>query len=228
VEPAPAAEAGYATAAYDEGESESFTSRYARQILFALGGAIVVLGLAGLVQLILQRLRGPNPSAPTKLISSNEEPAYLPQPALKVPPPPPPRDEAVQSRLLKSYFVSHATGNSAEAKKLVAALEAKGITCWIAPRNIKAGQAYGDAIGAAVARLTKATIVLVSAAAEKRDGVKAELELARRFQKPIVPVIINNHPPGKGMLYYIGTSHWVPFDGASAETINALADAVSD
>jgi hypothetical protein len=112
--------------------------------------------------------------------------------------------------------------------KLVTALEQAGLRCWIAPRNIRAGETYGDAIGAAVARLTKATLVLVSPQAEVSAGVKSELELARRYNHPIVPVILNNHPPGKGMLYYIGTSHWLPFDDAGPATIEALVDAVRD
>jgi hypothetical protein len=108
------------------------------------------------------------------------------------------------------------------------ALEAAGLRCWIAPRNIRPGQAYSDAIADAVDHSTKATLVLISEASERSASVKAELELARRFNRPIMPVILNGHEPGKGMVYYIGTSHWVPFDGASPATIAALVDALRD
>jgi hypothetical protein len=154
--------------------------------------------------------------------------APSPAPSIKPPPPSPYGAGGASDPGLRHYFISHASENAAEAMKLVTALEQAGLRCWIAPRNIRAGETYGDAIGAAVARLTKATLVLVSPQAEVSAGVKSELELARRYNHPIVPVILNNHPPGKGMLYYIGTSHWLPFDDAGPATIEALVDAVRD
>lgn len=178
--------------------------------------ALAVLLLAGGAGLAFHRGRNrpPTPSSPAA--------------AIKPPPPSPYGAGGANDPGLRHYFVSHASDNAAEAMKLVKALEDAGLRCWIAPRNIRAGETYGDAIGAAVARLTKATLVLVSPQAEASAGVKSELELARRYNHPIVPVILNNHPPGKGMLYYIGTSHWLPFDNASPATIEALVDAVRD
>jgi hypothetical protein len=174
-------------------------------------GAVLVAGIA-----FLLRSRSKAPQAKS-----------APPPETRADPPPNPPSVAVSSGPL-DYFVSHASENAAEAARLVSGLERAGLRCWIAPRNIKAGETYGDAIGGAVAKLTKATLVIVSAEAEASAGVKSELELARRYSRPIVPVMLGDHAPGKGMLYYIGTSHWLAFDNASDATIAALVDAVRD
>ncbi len=185
----------------------------------ALG--LCVLLAVGLGVRLLRR--GPKATGKTLRV-----PMPSPAPTIKPPPPSPYGVGGANDPGLRHYFISHASDNAAEAMKLVKALEDAGLRCWIAPRNIRAGEAYGDAIGAAVARLTKATLVLVSPQAESSAGVKSELEIARRYNHPIVPVILNNHTPGKGMLYYIGTSHWVAFDDAGPATIEALVDAAVD
>lgn len=199
------------------------------QIMFQLqqNAALLLLGavlMATVIGFALYRgrMRKPPPQAH---VPASPQP---PPPSVKIPPPSPYGAGGASDPGLRHYFVSHASDNAAEAMKLVKALEDAGLRCWIAPRNIRAGEAYGDAIGAAVARLTKATLVLVSPQAEASAGVKSELEIARRYNHPIVPVILNNHAPGKGMLYYIGTSHWVAFDDAGPATIEALVDAAVD
>src|SRR3990167_5600279 len=132
---------------------------------------------------------------------------------------------APTSEGVRDYFVSHASQNATEARIVVERMEAAGLRFLVPPRNIRPGEAYGDAIADAVAHSTKATLVLISEASERSASVKAELELARRFNRPIMPVILKSHEPGKGMIYYIGTSHWLPFDDASPATITALIDA---
>ena len=43
-------------------------------------------------------------------------------------------------------FLSHATEDRDIATQVCAALEADGISCWIAPRDVKAGTDYAAAI----------------------------------------------------------------------------------
>jgi hypothetical protein len=82
---------------------------------------------------------------------------------------------------------------------------------------------YGDAIADAVAHQTRAVLVLMSDAAEGSTAVRSELELARRFNKPIVPVMLQGYQPqGKGIIFYIGTSQWIPYDPKGRATLDAL------
>jgi len=43
-------------------------------------------------------------------------------------------------------FISYASPNSAIAQAVCEALERAGVTCWIAPRNVRPGTFYADEI----------------------------------------------------------------------------------
>ena len=43
-------------------------------------------------------------------------------------------------------FISHAKGDQKRAREIAALLEARGLKCWIAPRDVRPGQSYGDEI----------------------------------------------------------------------------------
>jgi len=47
-------------------------------------------------------------------------------------------------------FISHASEDRLEAEALCAALEADGVRCWIAPRDVIGGQDYAEALVDAV------------------------------------------------------------------------------
>ncbi len=47
-------------------------------------------------------------------------------------------------------FVSYASQDAAVADAIVEALEAHGIKCWIAPRDVRPGTVYADAIVGAI------------------------------------------------------------------------------
>ena len=49
-----------------------------------------------------------------------------------------------------AVFVSYASQDSAVAEGLCAALERDGIACWIAPRDVRPGDFYADAIVQAI------------------------------------------------------------------------------
>lgn len=46
-------------------------------------------------------------------------------------------------------FARHSSKDKPVANAVVAALEARGVRCWVAPRDILAGQDWGEAIIAA-------------------------------------------------------------------------------
>jgi hypothetical protein len=47
-------------------------------------------------------------------------------------------------------FISYASRHTAVANSLVEALERAGVACWIAPRDVRAGALYADAIVRAI------------------------------------------------------------------------------
>jgi len=61
-------------------------------------------------------------------------------------------DEEKASGSTPLVFIGYASQDAAVAAALVETLERKGIPCWIAPRDVKAGTLYADAIVRAISR----------------------------------------------------------------------------
>ena len=65
-------------------------------------------------------------------------------------------------------FLSYASTDRPAADAICAALEARGIRCWIAPRDVPAGADWGEAILTAIGRAH--AMVLVLSACGKKDA----------------------------------------------------------
>jgi hypothetical protein len=74
-------------------------------------------------------------------------------------------------------FVSHSSVDRVLADAIVHELEAAGISCWIAPRNILPGTNYGEAISAAIQDV-EVMVVVVSDGANRSGHVQREVERA--------------------------------------------------
>jgi hypothetical protein len=57
-------------------------------------------------------------------------------------------DSANQTHSGSDVFVSYASQDAAVANSIVESLESQGLKCWIAPRDVKPGAQYADAIRA--------------------------------------------------------------------------------
>lgn len=104
-------------------------------------------------------------------------------------------------------FISHASADAATAAAIVARLESEGVRCWIAPRDIGPGKSYAAEITRGV-KSTQQMVLLLSAASNKSQAVLSELELARRFDKAILPILLEDIQPSDEMLFYISAAHW--------------------
>lgn len=105
-------------------------------------------------------------------------------------------------------FICHATKNADVAQRIVARLEAAGIACWIAPRNVVAGASYPGQIMAAI-RASRILVLIFSEAADGSPHVQRELENAIREKVAILPFRLDLHPPCDDMAYFIGSQHWI-------------------
>jgi formylglycine-generating enzyme required for sulfatase activity len=105
-------------------------------------------------------------------------------------------------------FISYASENKIAADALVDELEANGVTCWIAPRNIKPGSDYGEEIVCGIEE-SSLFVMVFSAYANDSKHVKRELDLAVGASKTIVPLKIDDTLPTGGMKYRLGTVQWV-------------------
>jgi formylglycine-generating enzyme required for sulfatase activity len=105
-------------------------------------------------------------------------------------------------------FISHSSTDHETAASIVTDLEARGIRCWIAPRNIPGGRVYQTEILKAL-ESCPATLLLFSGAASKSEHVLREIELAVQDAKKIYPLRIDATPPGGGLRYLLVNRQWV-------------------
>ncbi len=107
-----------------------------------------------------------------------------------------------------SVFICHSTKDKQVADAACSALEAQDIPCWIAPRDIFAGEEYGEAI---IDALDECQIVLLifSLAANNSPQVRREIERAVSKGKFIVPFRIEDVMPSRAMEFALGNTHWL-------------------
>ena len=105
-------------------------------------------------------------------------------------------------------FISHSSADAATARALVTDFENRGITCWLAPRDIPMGSSYQNEIVSAIDRC-RAVLLLFSDAANRSEHVLREVELAAQGRKPIYPLRIDASEPAGGLKYMLANKQWV-------------------
>jgi TolB-like protein len=127
-------------------------------------------------------------------------------------------------------FISYASQDAAVAAALVEALERHGIACWIAPRDVKAGALYADAIVRAISG-AKTFILVLSESAIASSHVGKEIERASSKKRPIIALRIDAAPLTPALEYFLSESQWVEaqagnLDAAYVKLIDAIRDSV--
>lgn len=108
----------------------------------------------------------------------------------------------------RDLFISHSSADKETAAALAADFERRGITCWIAPRDIPFGGTYQAEIVKAIEHCG-AMLLLFSDAANKSEHILREVELAAHEKKPIYPLRIDSAHPTGGLRYMLANRHWV-------------------
>lgn len=105
-------------------------------------------------------------------------------------------------------FISHATSDHASADRLCRDLEADGIKCWLAPRDIDAGDDYARAIVQAIDQ-TGVLLLVLSQSACASPHVEREVHLAAGVRKPIVPVRLEPVELSASLRYLLANAQWI-------------------
>src|SRR5262249_39557935 len=85
----------------------------------------------------------------------------------------------------QQVFISYATKDMAAALEVCEALESTGLTCWIAPRDIRAGKLYAEEIVSAL-HSCRLVVVLLSSSANASPHVVKEIDRAFSQSRPIL------------------------------------------
>lgn len=123
-------------------------------------------------------------------------------------------------------FISYSSHDKPIADGICANLEAAGLRCWIAPRDIGPGEDWPTAIAGGIS-VAKVMVLLFSQNANLSEEVSRELYLAANNKLAIVPFVIENVTPEAGKAYYMGRTHWMDaMNPPTQEQINKLAKRV--
>jgi sugar lactone lactonase YvrE len=124
-------------------------------------------------------------------------------------------------------MISHSNKDKPAADAACAALEARGIRCWIAPRDINPGQDWAASILRAI-RDARIVLLIFSRHANESLQVRREVERAAHSGKVLLPLRIDDVLPEETLEFFLSTPHWLdaitpPFEAH----LEKLADACS-
>jgi len=143
----------------------------------------------------------------------------------------PPTDPQMTVQVPKAsgrVFISYASQDAAVAQQVCAALEAAGLPCWIAPRDVRAGESYAAAIVQAISSCRMLILVLSKSAIES-SHVLREVERASSKKRPVLSIRLDATPLPPDLEYFLSANHWLDASGGPVEQIlPALVESVRD
>jgi hypothetical protein len=124
-------------------------------------------------------------------------------------------------------FLSHSSSDAALASELCERLEARGVDCFVAPRDLTLGRPYPEECVRGI-EASDALVLLATPAAVSSVQVVSEVEQAHKRKKPIYTVMIGQPNVSRELDFYISRLHWFRKEPGSIEPLAAaLAAAVA-
>jgi exo-beta-1,3-glucanase (GH17 family) len=105
-------------------------------------------------------------------------------------------------------FISYSSIDKPIADAVCATLEAKGIRCWVAPRDIIPGSDWGGSIIEAINQ-SRVMILVFSSHSNNSHQVKREVERAATKGLAIIPFRIEDVCPSMALEFYLSSQHWL-------------------
>ena len=105
-------------------------------------------------------------------------------------------------------FISYSTKNKDMADAVVSELEANGLSCWYAPRNIMPGEEWVTAITKALEGC-KVFLLIFTADSNESRQVMNEVAMAFNLDKSIVPFRVDDVKMTSEFEYYLTRVHWL-------------------
>jgi hypothetical protein len=108
----------------------------------------------------------------------------------------------------KDVFISHSSMEKAIAEELCNYFESNGLSCWIAPRDVRAGKAYASEIVTGIEN-SGLFFLLLTENANKSEQVTNEVDRAVNKHKTIIPFRLGDFVLNKDLEFYLSKSHWI-------------------
>jgi hypothetical protein len=110
--------------------------------------------------------------------------------------------------MARDVFISYSQPDRECAVELVARLEAEGISCWIAPRDIAPSADWAAEIMDAISS-ARVMILVFSASSNLSPQVRREVERAVHKQLSVLPFRIEDVLPSKSLEFFLSAQHWL-------------------
>jgi TIR domain-containing protein len=118
-----------------------------------------------------------------------------------------------QSGITHDVFISHAYKDKGIAQAICEKLESAQVRCWIAERDISAGEDWTEATRNAIGS-SRVVVLVLSENANAAPHIEREIAHAFYTRRIIIPLRLTNTLPRRDFLFYIGN---VPCFEVSAE-----------
>jgi hypothetical protein len=109
---------------------------------------------------------------------------------------------------LSDIFISYSQADRGCAQEMVDLLEAQGLRCWIAPRDISPSADWAaeiiDAISAA-----RIMLLVFSSSSNQSPQVRREIERAVHKGVTVLPFRIEDVVPSKSLEFFLSAQHWM-------------------
>jgi hypothetical protein len=107
-----------------------------------------------------------------------------------------------------TIFISHSSRDQKVASTLCEALEARGLRCWIASRNVDPGENFQESIVKAI-RAARVMVLVFTKNANNSGEIKKEIALASQHELVVIPVRIDDVVPNDALAYELATRQWI-------------------
>ncbi len=108
----------------------------------------------------------------------------------------------------RPVFVSYSQTDRQPAFGIVARLEACGIDCWVAPRDVKPAADWAAEIVEAIAA-ARVMVLVFSSSTNDSPQVRREVERAIHRRVAVLPFRIEEVLPSKSLEYFLSSQHWL-------------------
>jgi hypothetical protein len=129
-------------------------------------------------------------------------------------------------------FISYAEEDKSAADAVRTTLESEGISCWIAPRNIRLGAKWEQAIMDAISA-SRVMVLVFSEDANRSDHVQREVGSAFENGITVIPFRLRNTKPTGVLAYYLRPVQWLdaftqPLEGHLKSLAAQIGDLLSE
>jgi len=120
-----------------------------------------------------------------------------------------------------TLFVSHVTEDRIAANEIVHEIERRGISCWIAPRDVTPGNPFDPEINYAI-ESCQAMLLIFSDRCNASEYIRREVTVAGEDQKVIIVFRIEDAKPKGGLRIRLSDLHWIDAFASRQHAIDEL------